>query len=822
MRVPMRWLAEYCDPGMDARVLADRLAMTGTEVERVVRHGAPSAENLVVGKVVGCERHPDADRLSVCAVDVGEGDPVTIVCGAANVAAGQTVAVARPGAVLPGRDGGEAVKLKTARLRGVESHGMILAEDELSIGGDHSGIMELDADPALIGRDLPPGTPLGDVFVPGEDVLELEITPNRPDCLGVYGVAREVHAVTGNPLAPLPKGPAPTGDESFPIEVRDHEMCPRFTARIYRGVKVGPSPLWLKQRLSAAGQRPINNVVDITNYLMLLTGQPMHAFDMDKIRGGRLVIRNALPGEKVETLDGVERECDEQTVLVCDGEGPSAIAGIMGGAVSEVSVDTVNVLLEVATWNGPNIHRTSQKLGLRSEAGGRFEKGLSPQTPLEVQDLAAKMIIELTGAEAVSDTIDVSGPRSEPAPIRLRAARLRGLLGADIPLTRCAEILNRLDFAVEIDESGGELIATPPHFRAADVTREADLIEEIARIEGVDTIPATLPSAPSAIGRLTPAQRLRRATQDLLTAVGFCEAITWSFIGDQALVALIPDTVQTTNDSAATVSGGETPLRIANPLSEDMAVMRPTALPGLLHAARHNLARGADAVRLFEIGAVYGGDVASPAEHTAITLLMTGPSAPATWRDRPENADFFALKGVVRAITEAARVDGTYARQEPSSHPYLIPGRSAVVAAGGVQLGRLGELHPLVAKRFDLPGAVVAELNLDALAALIPQPVAYSPISPFPPAREDIAVVVDEARSSAEVIAVVRDAGGELLTGADVFDVYTGEQVEAGRRSLAVRLTYSAPDRTLTDDELAEARGRITRELEAIGGTLRV
>lgn len=425
MRVPMNWLNEYCDSGMEIAELAERLAMTGTEVERIARHGAASDEGFVVGKVLTREKHPDADKLSVCSVDVGAGEPVTIVCGAPNVDAGQTVAVVHPGAVMP-----DGTKIKRAKLRGVESNGMILSERELELSEDHDGIMQLE--------EVAPGTALSEVLSPGQDVLELEITPNRPDCLGVHGVAREVHAITGNPLAQLETGPAPEGDETFDITVEDHALCPRFTARIFRGAKVAPSPLWLKERLSAAGQRPINNVVDITNYVMLLTSQPMHAFDLDKIRGGKLIVRAATDGEKITTLDDVERTLDDQMLVVCDAEGPTGIAGVMGGQVSEVSAETTNVLLEVAAWNGPNIHRTSQKLALRSEASGRFEKGLSPRLPLEVQEIASKLMVELTGATLVSATIDVAGEIADVQPIELREARVEGLLGTHIPITRCA------------------------------------------------------------------------------------------------------------------------------------------------------------------------------------------------------------------------------------------------------------------------------------------------------------------------------------------------------------------------------------------------
>jgi phenylalanyl-tRNA synthetase beta chain len=803
MRVPLNWLNEYCDSGLGVHELAERLAMTGTEVERIGRHGAAADDGFVVGKVLTREKHPDADKLSVCTVDVGAEAPVTIVCGAPNVDAGQTVAVVQPGAIMP-----DGTKIKKAKLRGVESNGMILSERELELSDSHDGIMQLEEHFVVDG--VAAGTPLSEVLAPGQDVLELEITPNRPDCLGVHGVAREVHAITGNPLAELETGPAPEGDETFDITVEDLELCPRFSARIFRNVTVGPSPLWLKQRLSAAGQRPINNVVDITNYVMLLTSQPMHAFDMDKIRGGKLVVRHAEPGEKITTLDDVERELDEQMMVVCDAEGPTGIAGVMGGQISEVSDDTTSVLLEIAAWNGPNIHRTSQKLALRSEASGRFEKGLSAQLPLEVHEIASKLMVELTGATLVSSTIDVAGEITPPSPIELREARVEGLLGTKIPIARCAEILGHLDFSVEIQ--GEKLLATPPHYRANDVTREADLIEEVARIEGVDSFPATLPEAPSAIGSFSPAQKLKRGLEDLLAGNGYSEAITWSFTSEAALGKLAP---------GSALPGDR--LRIANPLSEDQSVMRPLVLGGLLEVAQHNFARGADAVRVFEVGTVYNGTIADPLEHTALALLLCGAPHAASWRDdAPGAGDFFALKGIVEAISANAGVEIEFAPLAGADCPYLIPGRSATLVADGLPIGYLGELHPLVAKGYDITGgATAAELNLDLLAGALPDPTTFHGFSSFPPAREDIAVVVPQALPAAEVIAAVESSGGKYLQGASVFDVFEGEQVGEGKKSLAIRLTYAAPDRTLTDKETEKARKSITAKLEEIGGALR-
>ncbi|HSD79337.1 MAG TPA: phenylalanine--tRNA ligase subunit beta, partial [Solirubrobacteraceae bacterium] len=436
MRVPLQWLHDYTRPALSTRELATRLAMTGTEVERIHRHGVAALEHFVVGRVLTAERHPDADRLSVCSVAVGEGDTATIVCGAPNVAAGQTVAVARPGAVMP-----DGTVLGRARLRGVASEGMILAEDEVGIGTAHDGIMVLD-DLLPGGGGLVPGTPLADVLPLETDVLELEITPNRPDCLGLYGVAREVHAATGAALAAPPwaddpgaagLGHAPPGVE---VGVESRDICPRFTARVFEDVAIGDSPPWLKARLMAAGQRPINNVVDITNYAMLLTGHPLHAFDLDRVAGGRLHVRRARAGETLTTLDDVVRELDPDMVIIEDGDGPTSLAGVMGGERSEVAPDTTRVLLEVAVWDGPNINRTSTRLNLRSEASSRFEKGLSPESCIEAQAVATRLMLELTGARLVDGTVDAGGPGPAPAVIRLRDARVEGLLGMAVPRER--------------------------------------------------------------------------------------------------------------------------------------------------------------------------------------------------------------------------------------------------------------------------------------------------------------------------------------------------------------------------------------------------
>jgi phenylalanyl-tRNA synthetase beta chain len=446
MRVPLPWLREYCDPDLDVQRIEERLTMTGTKVEAIHRHGVPATEGFVVGRVLKAERHPDADRLKVCEVDLGSAlaeGPATIVCGAPNVAAGQTVAVALPGAVMP-----DGTKLKKAKLRGVASAGMILAEQELELGPGGDGILVLDEREDLPDAELTPGTSLAEVLPIAIDVLEFEITPNRPDCLGVYGVARELHAATGAPLEQAPwdadsgsSGPV-TGVE---VRVECSDLCPRFTARVFENVTIAQSPLWLKARLSAAGMRPINNVVDITNYAMLLTGQPLHAFDLDRVAGARLTVRRASEGERVQTLDGQTRTLDAEMVVIEDGEGPTSIAGLMGGSRSEVQPDTTRVLLEVATWSGPNIHRASWKLGLRSEASARFEKGLQPEQCIHAQAVASRLMLELCGASIAPGTIDEGWTPSPPQRIRLREGRVRAILGVTVALERQAEILAALD-----------------------------------------------------------------------------------------------------------------------------------------------------------------------------------------------------------------------------------------------------------------------------------------------------------------------------------------------------------------------------------------
>jgi phenylalanyl-tRNA synthetase beta chain len=904
MRVPLDWLREYCDPELDVHAIEERLTMTGTKVEAIHHHGVRDPERFVVGLVRSCERHPDADRLSVCTVDLGPAapdGPATIVCGAPNVAAGQTVAVACPGATMP-----DGTKIKRAKLRGVVSEGMILAERELGIDSHppgREGILVLDEllaagqlAPAASGARrshgpaagaLPaPGTPLAQVLPLGGEVLELEITPNRPDCLGVYGVARELHAATGAPLAPVPwqddlgsAGPlaaGPAGEAPAAVEVQCPDLCPRFTARVFENVALAQSPPWLKARLSAAGQRPINNVVDITNYVMLLTAQPLHAFDLDRVAGARLLVRRARDGEQVQTLDGQTRTLDGQMVVIDDADGPTSIAGLMGGARSEVGEDTTRVLLEVATWSGPNIHRTGWTLGLRSEASARFEKGLAPEQCDYAQALATRLLIELCGATVLPGAIDVRSPAArvaEPPHVPLRERRVQAILGVAVPRARQREILHALDFHTSDTDDGLDVVVPP--LRRADVTREADLIEEVARIDGVEKLPATLPRGRPA-GRLSPEQRLRRRAVDALVGRGLYETVGWTFTAPATLARLRLASEDPRRAGA---------LVLENPLSEEHALLRTTLLGSLLDSAAHNAARGQGDLGLFEVGTVFaaavpgaraGEAVLAPAapgggvgregsaddparrgpretgvhEHRALGVLLAGRVAPPTWQaPEPPRADLYAVKGILEALGDALRVeidyrpltgsaggdaggDGAAAagdatdgpRAEADTHPFLHPGRAAEVLIGEEPIGWLGELHPLV-QGWELDGAAVAEIDLDRLIAAAEggaEARRYGDLISFPALRQDIAVILPVEVPAAEALAVVRDAAGKLLHGARVFDVYSGPQVGEGRRSLALALSYRASDRTLSDEDVAPVHERILAALrERLGGELR-
>ena len=834
MKVPQEWLLRYCNPGLSTAELENKLTDSGTKVEAIHQHGPPSPDGFVVGLVLSRVQHPDADRLGVCSVDTGADEPAQIVCGAPNVAAGQFVPVAQIGAVMPG-----GMKIKKAKLRGVESRGMICSAKELELGLESDGILVLakagvdDAElafgtqpsatqvtPGIDPGKLRPGAPLASVLPMGGPVIELEITPNRPDSLGVYEVARELHAATGAELRPqkwakveLPKAVpvtetgdgAPTASSSgLTITLTESTRCERFTAIVYQDVVVGPSPPWLASRLVAAGQRPINNVVDITNYVMLETGQPLHAFDLDRVAGGRLDVYSAAADEEITTLDGERRKVPARTMLIKDADGPTSIAGIMGGARSEVLPTTTRVAIEVATWHGPSIHSSSWALAVRSEASSRNEKGLPVEQVLDAQRRALQLMSELAGASPSGGMIDL-GTRSHSAPVlQLPGSFCKRVLGYDVPERRQIELLKAIDLGVESSGTGVLTVTVPPR-RRNDLTRPIDLIEEIARRDGLGNVPATLPAGRPA-GGLTDRQKADRALLDLLVGRGLKEVVGWSFGNATQLDRLgIPE--------------GD-PLRAAvkvrNPMSSELGLMRTTLLPSLLEIAERNTSRGNRDLRFVELGTTYrdapGAEL--PNESRTLGVLLTGDLFEATWAmPAPPKADALAATELVRAIGSLLRVDLEIDQSSPPAH--LHPGRGATVRLAGREIGVVGELHPRVAAQYDLTDPVaVLELDAGAVLDAMPGRPQYAPFAGFPPVTQDLAVVVDTAVPAKTVVAAAHGGGSSLLRDVRVFDVYTGEGLGAGKRSLALRLTFRAEDRTLTEEEASAARGKILAALE--------
>ena len=755
MRVPLSWLREYVAVDVPVEELARRLAISSLEVERVIRTGVPDANGNLglfqVGKVVEAGKHPNADRLQLCRVDVGEAEPRQIVCGAWNFGAGATVAVALPGALLPGAD----EPLGEAKLRGEVSRGMILSERELDLGDDHAGIMVLE-------EGVEPGTPLADVLPISDAILDVTPTMNRGDLLSVYGIAREAAALFGGELQPFPGHDPPVGSEEVSVTIEDLEGCPRYIGRVFRGVTVGPSPAWLRARLASVGIRSISNVVDVTNYVMHALGSPLHVFDRATLAEGRIVVRRAAPGEEIRTLDGELRKLDAGDLVIADAEKPVAIAGVMGGLDTEVGEQTTEVLLEAANFEPITILKTSERLGLRSEASNRWEKGVDPHLAEAAAVYASELIVGLAGGELVAST-DEGAPLPERAVIHLRPERTSAVLGLDVPTGEQQRILESLGFAV-----AGELDVTVPSWRARDVTREIDLVEEVGRVV-LDRIPLTLPRRRHVRGRLTKDQRMRRLVEDVLVGLGFDEAYTWS------LAASDPH---------------EDPLTLPDPMTSDQAVLRTTLLPGLVDAVRVQLDAGADEIALFEVARVYLPSGAQlPEERWRVAGIVQG--------------GFAKAKGAVEALAAAAHVELSFER-ERSPGPLFHPGKTARTEAGTV-----GELHPAL-----LEGAWGAfELDLATVVAAAPERVEYEDVITFPALYQDVAVAVAEDVEAGALVAAVREAGGDELRDVSVFDVYRGAQVGEGRKSIALRLSFQSPARTLSDDDAARARERIVAAL---------
>jgi phenylalanyl-tRNA synthetase beta chain len=750
LRAPLSWLREYVRVDATADEIARRLAISSLEVDRVIDVGvADVGDNLSylrVGKVLAADKHPNADKLQLCQVDVGEGEPRQIVCGAWNFGVGATVAVGLPGVLLPGFP----APLDERPLRGELSRGMILAEDEIGLGSDHEGIIVLP-------DGIEPGTPLADVLPVHEQVLDVMPTMNRVDLLSMLGLAREVATLFDGELVPVEvEDPPILHPHWVEVTVESPEACPRYIARVLSNVTVGTSPMWLRARLHAAGMRSISNVVDVTNYVMHVYGSPLHAFDRSTLAGGRIAVRHARPGEEVQTLDGTVRPVDERDLLITDGEKPLALAAIMGGAHSEVTAETTEVLLEAANFEPIGILKTSERLGLRTEGSNRWEKGVDPYLAEPAAILASRLIVDLAGGE-LAGSADVHSGLPERPVVRLRPERTDQVVGLEVAPSEQRGILDRLGFEVTDDWD-----VTVPTWRARDVTREIDVVEEIARVV-LDRVPHTMPLRRAVAGHLSREQRLRRLVEDVLVGAGFSEAYTWS------LVAADPDPAA---------------LRLPDPMSGEQAILRTTLVEGLIAAARENIDAGNDDIALFELARVYLPSAAGlPEERWRVGGIAAG--------------GFVTARGAVEVVYDALHLEFRAGR---TTLPFLHPGKAAAMPAGW-----LGELHPAL-----LDGTWgVFELDLGALVAPIPERILYDDVITFPPLLQDIAVVVAEEVEAATLVDVALETGTPELREARVFDVYRGDQVGEGRKSVAIHLSLQAPDRTLSDDEAAVVRERV-------------
>jgi phenylalanyl-tRNA synthetase beta chain len=762
MNVSASWLREYVSFDWPLDELARKLVFTSCEVDRIVRRGVPDIEGNLgffrVGRVLEAMKHPNADKLQLTKVDVGEGEPRSIVCGAWNFGAGATVAVVLPGGVMPGGE----FTIERRKLRGEVSDGMILSERELELGQDHGGIM-------LLADDLEPGTPLAEVLPVGEDVLEIETLFNRPDLMSVYGIAREVAVLTGAELVPMPgTDPARGGDEPVDIVIDDLDRCPRYVGRLFRDVWLGGSPAWLKSRLLAAGMRPISNVVDVTNYVMLALGSPLHAFDYGTLAGGRIVVRRARQGEEIETLDGAKRALDPEDLVIADAEKPIAIGGVMGGGNSEVSDTTVDVLLEAANFDPLTVLRSGERHRMRTESQTRWEKGVDPELAAPAATYATELLVQLAGARWTGEA-DVRGP-IPPRPVVLYdPSYANDVLGLEIAEDEQRERLQRLGFDVDDD-----WVVTTPSWRARDVRRDVDLVEEVGRFR-LEDVPASLPTRHAMFGRLTHSQRLRRLVEDVLVGAGFYEAYTYS------LQATDPD---------------PNAIELPVPLSSQQRVLRTTLGVGLLGAAAHNVAAGNDDLALFEVAHVYlPSGSAVPDERWRLGGIVSG--------------DFFRAKGAVEAIFEALHIEPCFERAR------VLPG---LPLGATVQSGWVAEHGPL-----SLDGRWAAfELDLEELFSLVPERILYRDVITYPPLRLDLAFVVDESVPAGELMAGVREAAGAELRDVRFLSDYRGEPIPAGKKSVAVAVAFQSPERTLTDDDAMRLRRAIVDRLdERFAATLR-
>lgn len=810
MKVPMRWLREFVDTGLGARDLAHRLTMAGLEAEKVELIG-DSWQNVFVGHVDAVERHPDADRLVLATVTAGD-HRLTVVTGAPNIAAGQVVPLALAGArLIDGHSDGQVYKtLKPGVIRGVRSEGMVCSEKELGLSDEHEGIMVLEA-------DAPVGAPLADWL--GDTVIEFEITPNLVHAFSVLGIAREAAALTSQnvtlpPLYDLSRAPQGAPDL---VTIEASDLCPRYAAVVLDGVAIGPSPAWLQRRLGAAGVRPINNIVDVTNYVMLEFGQPLHAFDADKLHGDRIVVRRARPGETLETIDHVVRPLSADMLVIADADKAVAVAGVMGGVESETTDASTRILLEAANFEMKSVRRTARALKMRSDASTRFERGLDPNQVSDAVARATQLILELSPGATVTAYSDVYPEPQEPVALSAPFGEIERLLGVRISPAEVEAVLQRLGFSPAV--TGDRIDVLIPTWRS-DITMSADIVEEVARIVGYETLPETLPTGETPPVRRDAMFLFQQKARSVLTGNGLWETISYVTVGAGDLLKLGEAGAPTPGIHPIPI---ESAIRLRNPMQAERDLLRPTLLPSVVETASRNL-KHQRSVRLFEIARVYlPSDAELPVEAATLALAFAGKrDALDRFADSAAELDFFDAKGVVESLLERLGILGASFR--PISLPAFHPGRTAGVYLGETLVGIVGELRPDRARAFDIeqPRVAVAELDLDALHAAA-APASTGITSPrFLPVEQDFAVVVQEDTPASDVLAALRAGAGPLASGFDLFDVYRGPQLGEGRKSLAYRIAFTAPNRALTDAELGKVREKIGKTLrQMVQGELR-
>nr|WP_312213371.1 phenylalanine--tRNA ligase subunit beta [Clostridioides sp.] len=794
MLVPLKWLRDYVDIDIDVNEFADKMTMSGSKVEKVDFYGE-NIENVVVGKILEIKQHENADKLIVTKVDIGE-KVIQIVTGAQNVSEGDYIPVAVHGAKLPG-----GVKIKTGKLRGEVSEGMMCSAEELGIDPHYvkenskDGILLLDFEDSYeLGKDVREVLGLNDALI------EFEITSNRPDCRCILGIAREA-AVTLGKNTKYPKVEVKESDEEikFDINIENPDLCRRYSARMVRDVKIEPSPYWMQRKLIEAGVRPINNIVDITNFVMLELGQPMHAFDLKQVSTGKIIVRNAEDGEKFVTLDDTERELDKDMLVITNGERSLALAGVMGGANSEVTDDTTEILFESANFKAENVRATSKKLGLRTESSSRFEKGINQDLANLAVDRAAQLVELLGAGRVLKGVVDEYPTKHEPKSITVNVDRINRLIGVEIPASEMIAILESLEFKCELNSSN-EIIAKVPSFRL-DMEQEADFVEEIARIYGYDKIPTLELEGNPTIGMKTDKQKFSDTVKDSLVALGSDEILTYSFVSPRGI-----DKINEPKDSTR-----HNFVKILNPLGEETSVMRTTLIPNMLDVVATNVSHRVEELSVFELGHIFEAAVVEPNQLDRLCIGMYG-----------KGKDFFTLKGMVETVFEKIGFAG-YEIEPENNNTTFHPGRCAKIVYNNKNIGTLGELHPDVIENYDLGQRVyVAEIDVDSVFANSDETALYKPLPKYPSTSRDIALVVKDNIYVKQIDDIISANGKGLVEDFKLFDVYTGNQIEKGYKSIAYSITYRSKDRTLTDEDVAKVHDKILSELsEKLDANLR-